>query len=64
MWFCYKESEMSCENCNYDCDQGRKCSGRVLGGPWYGLIAAVAITFLIGWVLAPLVAWALTGWRA
>lgn len=43
MWFCFKESEMSCENCNYDCDQGRKCSGRVLGGPWYGLIAAVAI---------------------
>lgn len=30
---------MSCENCNYDCDQGRKCSGRVLGGPWYGLVA-------------------------
>lgn len=63
MWFCYKESEMSCEKCNYNCDQGRRCSGRVLGGPWYWLIAAVAITFFIGWVLAPLVAWALTGWR-
>ena len=50
---------MSCEKCNYNCDQGRRCSGRVLGGP----IAAVAITFFIGWVLAPLVAWALTGWR-
>lgn len=55
---------MSCEKCNYNCDQGRRCSGRGLGGPWYGLIAAVAVTFFIGWVLAPLVAWALTGWRA
>lgn len=63
MWFCFEEIAMSCENCNYDCDQGRRCSGRVLGGPWYGLIAAVAVTFFIGWVLAPLVAWALTGWR-
>ncbi len=36
----------------------------VLGGPWFGLIAAVAVTFFIGLVLAPLVAWALTGWRA
>lgn len=57
MWFCFdKEKALQCEL------QGRKCSGRVLGGPWYGLIAAVAITFFIGWVLAPLVAWALTGW--
>ncbi len=55
---------MSSEKCNYNCDQGCKRSGRVLGGPWYGLIAAVAITFFIGWVLAPLVAWALTGWLA
>ena len=42
---------------------GVEPDGRVLGGPWYGLIAAVAITFFIDWVLAPLVAWALTGWR-
>lgn len=54
---------MSFEKCNYNCDRGRRCSGRGLGGPWYGLIAAVAITFFNGWVLAPLVAGALTGWR-
>lgn len=54
---------MSCEECNYNCGQGRECPGRVLGGPWYGLIAVVAITIFIGWVLAPLVAWALVGWR-